>query len=155
MKDNDIKKLMLDFYNEHPNAPLEAFVNEVERLENIEKDNQQKIEDWYKSLVGRYFYIDNAYYIAVKSDENGEVYTNEVRVDGYDYDDVKNLNVSIMENCEFIRWLFKNPYSPDDPYWDGKHIVVEINKEEFERVLEMANMFIELGKQKQIVEDRN
>lgn len=154
MENKDIKKLMEDFYNEHPNARLKSFINEIKRLENIEKDNQQKIEDWYKSLVGKYFFIDNTYYIEVKSDENGEMYTNEVRITGYDYSDVKNLDVSIMENCEFIHWLFKNPYKPD-PYYDDKHIFVEITKEEYERVLEMANMFIELGKQKQVVEDRN
>lgn len=146
MKNIDIN-LLTNYYEEHPNAPLEAFVDEVKRLERIEEEKTQKIQDWYNSLVGRYFLVNNSFYMEVKSDEDG-LYTKEVRLEGSNSDIYKSLNVSIIDNCEFYKYMFKNPFIPDD---GDMYDMVEVTKEEFDRVLNLAEMFIKLGEERRVV----
>lgn len=137
----DIKSNVEEYYNKYPNATLQDYISYLQDKENKEIESKEQVANWYKTLVGKFFYFSKMY-IAVKMNENNEIYMNEICIDILNLEENdKWLSMSQRIEDLYESW-FKNPFKDDySEYELSNGFAIEIDEEEYRKVETIFNKY--------------
>lgn len=134
----NFKETLNNYYSENPNASLSDFMTHIKNEDkNKNKRNKQK-EDWYKTLVGRFFKKGEWLYFKVFFDEE----LNEILTEQYDVflgADDNDCSIGKCDCAPFEKDWFNNPLDENE-HRDTE--LVEITEEKFNIIVEAHNKII-------------
>jgi hypothetical protein len=134
---NELKK----YLSNYPDISIKEYLKKLEDLEfdekNKEKEREDKCEDWYKELEGKYIIIDFngssfiAFYINKYPDTKFDN-----KYDCYEiyYVNDKIYEIRFVKNRCVNRYWFDNPFEKKQYGPKGCECWKEISKEDFEKI---------------------